>query len=229
MPKLGKDEVLGALNSYIEKSLKGDSDENVTAATDKAVKSISNKIDGIVNFIKDNVHIETPKTVEEIVKEQMQPILDKLDKKEGTVKEKKDEDSATVGDIKKIVKDVVTESLKNIVKDKSKPKGNGADDAIDKLVRQIAKDEGLDESELDDEPTETTTEETTEDTTDETIEEPVAKNKGKNKSGVKLETVETHDSLGKELSTAERVKRQQLDNFIGNTVQGVIEKLKDND
>jgi len=230
MAQLSKDEVLSTLSNYIEKSFSSDNDES-NDVSDKAIKNLSAKLDGIVSFIKDNIKVEKPKSMEEIVAEQLKPILDeiKVIKEKGaatTVKTKKDEDTATIGDIKTIVKDIVTESLNSIVK-KTNNKGKGIDDGIDALIRTIAKEEGIAEKDLNDE--ENSTEENSDEENSDEENSIVGKNKNKNHA-IKIETVETHDSAtGRELTAKERSNRQELDNYIGEVMQEAHSKLADKD
>jgi len=77
MAQLSKDEVLSTLSNYIEKSFSSDNDES-NDVSDKAIKNLSAKLDGIVSFIKDNIKVEKPKSMEEIVAEQLKPILNEI-------------------------------------------------------------------------------------------------------------------------------------------------------
>lgn len=200
MPKLTEEQVLNLLTKAIE----GGEVSEETPANDQNAKTIAKlekAVSNLTSFVAKNVHIEAPKSIEEIIAENNKSLLAEVAKMvkpaEKPVDEPKPVAAMTAKELSDMIAKQVTDTVTALVVKKGEPEGEiSAEEAIDEVLGALAKSEGIDLSKE--------------------LPAPAApKAKKEEKPAVKEYTCEKEAANGATLSKEARDSRQSLDDFIG--------------
>jgi hypothetical protein len=202
MPKLTEEQVLGLLTKAIEGGDAADETPNNDASA-KAIAKLEKAVSNLTSFVAKNVHIEAPKSIEEIIAENNKSLLAEVAKMvkpaEKPSEEPKPVAAMTAKELSDMIAKQVTDTVTALVVKKGEPEGEiSAEEAIDEVLGALAKSEGIDLSKE--------------------LPAPAASKKKiakEEKPAVNEYTCEKEAANGATLSKEARDSRQSLDDFIG--------------